>query len=58
LFLQLLEDHAVWIKDLFELSDNFDAPLLCEASGTLEILGNFFIFILGEKPLNLQNCKE
>jgi len=34
LFLQLLEDHVVWIEDLFELSNNFDAPLLYEASRT------------------------
>jgi hypothetical protein len=34
LFLQLLEDHAVWIEDLFELSSNFDAPLLYEAYRT------------------------
>jgi hypothetical protein len=34
LFLQLLEHHAVCLEDLFELSINFNAPLIHEASRT------------------------
>jgi len=33
-FLQLLEHHAVCLEDLFELSNNFNAPLIHEASRT------------------------
>ena len=47
-FLQLLAHHAVCLEDLFELSNNFNAPLIHEVSrifqNVLEISGSFFLF--------------
>ena len=59
LFLQFLEHHAVCLKDLFEFSNNFNAPLIHEASRTfqnvLEISGIYFYFYYSGDPAKFRN---
>lgn len=43
-FLQLLEHHAVYLEDLFELSNNFDAQLIQETSRMFWKFQGFFFF--------------